>query len=389
MSVTHSSVSPSSPKGRNHVISICKGIAIILMVLGHTDAPFGILGFVYPFHMPLFFIAAGYFFSLKYLDDPWSFIRKRIKGLYFPFLKWSILFLLLHNLWFDLGLLNESYGNWSGGVTHPYSFSVAMQRLVMMVTGMAGYDEFMAGAFWFFRGLFVASIVFLLLYKLIMSHTRAGANWSVVLICVLMILFTALHIEYGFKVTTIPNGAWRETWGVFFFGLGVLYRTYEKKIVEHWGITLFYIIILCISATLHFSGMNNSGRWRDLWSLPLTGSIGFLMIHYFAVHIERRKTKLRSLLIFIGDNTLYIFVFHIISFKVVSWLKILYYDMDPLQIGCHMVIHDHHDDYFFILYTFAGVGLPLIWLMGYNWFKRNYIKLITNNKSKAPTPKNC
>lgn len=347
---------------RNHVISVCKGIAIILMVLGHTDAPYNILGFVYPFHMPLFFIAAGYFFSRRYLDNPWIFIRKRIKGLYLPFLKWSIFFLLLHNLWFHLGILNEEYGNWSGGVTHPYSLDDAVLRLVLMFTGMAGYDEFMAGAFWFFRGLFLASIAFLLLYKLLDSRTRLGADMSVLVICAGMVLFTALHIGFGFRVSTVPNGAWRETWGVFFFGTGVLYRTYERRIVEHLGLTLLYMVVLCVAAACHFSGMNNTGRWRDLWTLPLTGITGFLMVHHIAGCIDRHDNVLRRFLIFVGDNTLYIFIFHIISFKVVSMMKIWWYGLDWGQIGCHMVIHYRNDDFFFIIYTIFGVGLPLLGL---------------------------
>ena len=52
---------------RNTVISICKGIAIILMVAGHAELPTILSNFIYVFHMPLFFITAGYFFSRKYL----------------------------------------------------------------------------------------------------------------------------------------------------------------------------------------------------------------------------------------------------------------------------------------------------------------------------------
>lgn len=101
-------------KAKNTVISICKGIAIILMVIGHANAPKFIHDFIYVFHMPLFFITAGYFFSRKYLDNPKVFLIKRFKGLYLPFLKWSVIFLFLHNLWFRFGLLNEQYGG-SGG----------------------------------------------------------------------------------------------------------------------------------------------------------------------------------------------------------------------------------------------------------------------------------
>jgi fucose 4-O-acetylase-like acetyltransferase len=96
---------------RNTVISISKGIAIILMVIAHAEAPAWLCKFIFEFHMPLFFITAGYFFSLKYLNDEATFVKKRIKGLYVPFVKWSVVFLALHNLMFEIGILNETYGN--------------------------------------------------------------------------------------------------------------------------------------------------------------------------------------------------------------------------------------------------------------------------------------
>ena len=76
--------------------------------------------------------------------------------------------------------------------------------------------------------------------------------------------------------------------------------------------------------------------------------------------IDRRDCIVRRFLVFCGNNTLPVFVFHIISFKLVSLLKIWYYGLDPRQIGCHMVIHDYaKDDLFWILYSVAGVGVPL------------------------------
>lgn len=350
---------------RNEVMSVAKGIAIILMVIGHAEAPGLITNFIYTFHMPLFFMAAGYFFSRKYISDPWKFISKRVKGLYFPFLKWSLIFLLLHNVFFHFGILNEQYGNWTGGVTHPYTLKTAIARIVLIFTSMSGYDEFMAGAFWFFRGLLVASIMFLLLQMLLEKRTRMHPTLCVLTICLAMVGFTWLHIYFNFKISTIPNGGWRETWGIFFFGAGVLFRTYEAKVREHWGITLAYFALLCFAAVQHFSGMNNGARMQDLWSLPLTGIVGFLMVHHISACIASRDTRLRRLLVFIGDNTLYIFILHIIAFKPVSAMKIWWYNLDPAQIGCHMVIHYNNTDFFWVLYSIAGVALPLLALMGW------------------------
>ena len=79
--------------------------------------------------------------------------------------------------------------------------------------------------------------------------------------------------------------------------------------------------------------------------------------------------RFQHLLVHCGEMTVYIYVFHIISFKAVSLLKIAYYDLDPRQIGCHMVIHDHNGDLFWILYTIAGVALPLLYMYCYRKVK--------------------
>lgn len=351
---------------RNSIISICKGIAIILMVMGHAEPPTLISNFIYIFHMPLFFITAGYFFSRKYLDDPWTFCAKRFRGLYIPFLKWSLFFLLLHNLWFHIGLLNETYGNWTGGVTHPYSANEFFRRLAMIVTSMSGYDEFMAGAFWFFRGLLVASILFLVLYRLIDRNTRLSPVVGVVAVCLIAVGFNAYRFGVGFKIPVIPNGGLREVWGMFFFGIGVLYRYYEERIGNRWWLTLLCLGVMCVGAWQHWCGMNNSGQMRDIFTLPLTGIAGFIFTKHISTLIDAAGGLVARCLTYVGNNTLYVFVFHIISMKAVSLVKIWWYDLDPAQIGCHMVIHyNNHDDLFWLLYTVVGTALPL--LVHYLW----------------------
>lgn len=346
---------------RNPVISICKGIAIILMVMGHAEPPTLLSNFIYIFHMPLFFITAGYFFSRKHADNPWTFCSRRFKKLYIPFLKWSIFFLLMHNLWFEWGLLNEQYGNWTGGVTHPYDVKMFFRRLFLIVTSMSGYDEFMAGAFWFFRGLLVASILFLIIYKMVdsrfnLSHVRlAGA------VCLAAFLFQAYRLGFGFKINVIPNGGLREIWGVFFFGIGVIFREFESRICHRWWILTACAGVMCLGAFNHWCGMNNSGQIRDIFTLPLTGCAGFMITHWVATVIVRLEGRVMQLLSYIGENTLQIFVLHIISYKVVSAMKIAWYGLDPGQIGCHMVIHfNNHADLFWIAYTIAGTAIPLL-----------------------------
>ncbi len=352
---------------RNSVISICKGIAIILMVLGHSEGPDFLMHIVYLFHMPIFFITAGYFFSRKYLADPWTFVVKRFRGLYVPMVKWAFFFLIIHNLMFHVGLLSERYGNWENGVTHPYDTHALLQRAVSIVTSMSGYDEFLAGAFWFFRALLISSILFMALYYVLDGRWRhLRGNGIVALICVGALAFALLKIANGLRVVNVVQGGIRETWGVLFFGVGVLYRSYEHRIRVRWPVAVLCLGILCLGTLLGWHGMTLSPWVQDVATLPLTGVAGFLMVHYVARWIDAHGGVVRRALVHCGDMTLYVYVFHIISFKVVSAIKIAYYGLDWGQMGCHMVVHEHSKaDFFWLLYTVCGTALPLLWMWGY------------------------
>ena len=358
---------------RNTTISIAKGIAIILMVIAHAEAPGWLCKFIFEFHMPLFFITAGYFFSLKYLNDEATFVKKRVKGLYWPFVKWAVFFLIIHNWMFDLGILNETFGNEAGGVTHPYSWHQIQQNLWTIVTAMGGYDQFLCGAFWFFRGLFVASILYLIIYKVLFSCLPSRVKSFIpYLICILMLLLCGWKTYEGLRVINLVQGGYRDMMGCFFFGYGFIFRqfveTYHKataRLYVSLPMTIVCAIVVFLFSKYLTANMNWRSTYTQFLSLPLPALLGFLMTYNISRWIDGSKGWVKRFLVYTGDHTLYIFIFHIVAYKTVSLLKIWYYGLDPRQIGCHMVIHDYsQQDYFWILYTIAGVGIPLFgtWL---------------------------
>ena len=353
---------------RDTTISIAKGIAIILMVIAHAEAPGWLCKFIFEFHMPLFFITAGYFFSKKYLNDEATFVKKRVKGLYWPFWKWSVFFLIIHNWMFDIGVLNEVYGNETGGVTHPYNWHQIQQHLWNITTAMGGYDQFLCGAFWFFRGLFVASILYLIIYKVALYSLPRRAEKAVpYLICLIMLLLCDWKTYEGLKVVNLVQGGYRDMMGCFFFGCGFIFRQFVdqyRQLVSRyyasiWTTLLFAVIVWLFSKYLT-ANMNWRSSYTQFLSLPLPALLGFLMTYNISRWIDSRESILKRFLAYLGDHTLNIFIFHIVAYKAVSLIKIWYYGLDPRQIGCHMVIHEHsQEDWFWVLYTIAGVGIPL------------------------------
>ena len=77
----------------NTSVNYLKALGISLMVLGHSGIIDHEISFIYMFHMPLFFIASGYCFKEKYLSAPRKYIYNKVKGIYWPYVKWSLLFL--------------------------------------------------------------------------------------------------------------------------------------------------------------------------------------------------------------------------------------------------------------------------------------------------------
>lgn len=105
---------------KNDAITIAKALGIILMVLAHARCPQWLEHFIWMFHMPLFFCVSGYCFKDKYLGDAKTFVMKRIKALYIPFVKWSLVFLVLHNFFYSINIYNDIYG-FEGEVSYIYS----------------------------------------------------------------------------------------------------------------------------------------------------------------------------------------------------------------------------------------------------------------------------
>lgn len=352
---------------RDTRFSIVKALAIILVVLSHAGISGWLFNVVFLFHVPAFFICAGYFFHTRYLSDERTFVVHRLKGLYFPFLRWGLFFLVVHNLLFSLGLLSEAYGNSQGGVTHPYSWTQFSQNLWSIVCNMSGYDPFLGGTFWFFRALLLSSIGFLLLFKLLRRSDRFRsdkmAGWGMLVIAFALALWQVLG---GLRVTGVAQGGYRELMGLFFMAVGFLLRQYEVTRYLTWRLAVPATSVLAIAAWLCPASMVWRADWVQFITLPLPALAGFYLLLYISKWINEGPGRLKTFWIFIGERTLYVFAFHLLAFKLVSAFKVMCDGLPWEAIGSHPVIHNPANNvWWVILYTMVGVALPLLWVTGY------------------------
>lgn len=360
---------------RDRIFSILKALAILLVVTAHAAAPTYVSRFAYMVSVPAFFVCAGYFFRPDYLERKSTFVVRRVRRLYFPFVKWSLLFLLLHNLLFPLGLLSETYGNAAGGVTHPYDWHTAMQNLWSIVFNMSGYDVFLAGAFWFFRALLLASIAFLLLFKgATLVKWLKNPTLQVAAVGTLTLLLALWQSFEGLRITGVAQGGYRELMGITFMSIGFLFRhNNSAPIAAAWnnpalGLTWSSVVLGLLVAFFPVSMTPSTNNPLAVAALAVAGPAAFVWLYGLSHYLSLIPRGVPRFLAYIGDNSIYVFGFHLLAFKLVSMIKVLAYGLPWEMVGGHPVVTEQRDDAFWIAYLFVGAGLPLLIVWGWRQF---------------------
>lgn len=213
-------------------VTLAKGLAICLMVVGHSGVPCSWIGYtIYSFHMPLFFILSGYCFKEVYLEKPVQFVWRKIKGIYLPFVAISLVFLGLHNALYHWHLYDSSAGFGGYGV-QLYSMQDFLQQIRYIIISMK-CNEDLVGGFWFLKELFWGNLIFygvLLLTKQI--------KWVTPLLLLgltYMMRHTMWHIHF-------VNVNWMSFYAATFITIGYLLNSYQIVLEKRWILVLLSVL---------------------------------------------------------------------------------------------------------------------------------------------------
>ncbi len=332
---------------RNPSVSISKGIAIILMVVGHAGCAAWLYDYIYMFHMPLFFFMSGYCFRESYLSETKGFVIKKIKGVWWPFVKWELIFLLLHNVFYSLNIYNGEYG-FQDKVSHLYDLSETLKYALKTIIMQHG--EQLLGGFWFLRSLFIGIMLFyfstFIINKLIKKRLAADLMVGIEL------LLGALLLGWLAKIST------KDVVASLFIWIGYVYHKYNMHIENKWYFIIISALFVALSSIFWCCGMFDL-TFRLIIPYVITGTIGTLMILGISEHFSEWNSVLKRMLVFIGDNTLDILIWHLLSFKIISLLIIFLYELPIGRLAEYPVIEEFAHQGWCLVYCIIGVCMPL------------------------------
>ena len=343
----------------NTYISAAKGLVIILMVIGHSGAPSSLAGSIYLFHMPCFFLISGYLFKEKHLNDTKTFILKKAKGLYLPFVKWSLIFLLFHNILYHLNLYGIKYNT-----------SDFLSKVFHILT-MTGSEQLLGG-FWFLKELLYASIISFFVFKLLQT-LKLNLKLSTLIVCsLLFVLLAFIQSVITFKIPIIGSKTLLAT---SYFIAGVALSKIDNTFIDlnKLKVGIILLITFVISSFFVRGGMDEQGY--SIFPYYATSVIGSVAVIYLIKYLGKRVV---NVLDYVGKKTLYILIFHFISFKLVTLVLIMIAQKPLTELTSFPVIGNGYS-FSWVIYSIVGVIIPLLIEEGMNrfslfWDKRNFLK---------------
>ena len=331
---------------KNH-IAIAKAIGITLMVTCHAGIPNAhIIGFIYVFHMPLFFFCSGYFYKeISQWNNLKQYISRRFSALYIPYLKYSLAFILLNNIFIRLHIHTTAYG-----------FTDYLWHIIRAVT-MNEYEEPMLRPFWFLKALLLSSISIAFLSFI---HNKYSKFFNIKILLVIVLAITILLMLWNIQLPLIGNCS-LITFGMVYLYSGYLYRQHEGHLQLKAPMLIFIFMIVILGSFL-FQGIIDMRYTTIANTIPyfILSILGIIIVLDISKRFNRSlPPKIRYSLYYIGNHTMPILALHLLVFKLGNYIKILIYNLPISKLSEHTIIHEHNS-YFWIIYLIIGITIPLL-----------------------------
>lgn len=348
---------------RNIEIDIVKGLAIILMVIGHVETP--AQNFIYLFHMAVFFIAAGYFYKSKVSENVQSvsrYVVRKIKGLWVPYALWTAIFSLLRNFFIDINVYTnnpqvlETVNSKFAFVTEYWTWK---DILINIIKGciLPGNVQ-MGGALWFLATLLQISIAYcvieFILRKFIDIKQLGNAQ--------LIISIVFLGIGYIFNLGDVYIFGIESFFSCYcLFHIGILLHQYESRISNIKTMGIVGVLSICFVVLCVLNSFGSVALGANNYNNPifmLIASLAGWFLLYASAVLLKQKVNVSKCLAYIGENTLPIVILHFLAFKVVSLMGVLIYKDELYKIAAFPVLHEGFG--WRVAYTLVGIVIPLV-----------------------------
>ena len=293
-----------SPKQRNQELDILKGVGMLLVIIGHSGCIWPFYHAIYAFHMPLFFIVSGLFFSTS--KSIWTVIKNGYKQLIRSYLAIVFVTTLL------LFLLKDHYG--------------VFLKSALLGASVPNDYNMRLGPIWFLLALYWSRVIYRVLAQWLDETTRTVV---ISLIAFAILVFQRYVCKDLFR---FPYNIMQGFFCLFYYHIGVLLRKHNALDVlkgfsrnKSWlliSISLSLLGVSLIVDRLVGASMNISLLRAPFMPIDVLNAIGLTLSLYVVIlkisAISQRVEFLQAVqnaLQFLGKYSLVLFAIHCVEYQ--------------------------------------------------------------------------
>ena len=302
-------------------MDVLKGLGMLMIIIGHSRCSFPMYELFYSFHVPLFFLISGYFFSQKY---KWSEVfSKCSKQLILPYIVVALVTCIVY--WLIGGeYVGIKVKEHLIGATIPNEYNIGL------------------GPIWFFLALFFCRVF----YRIITIRVpNTGSRTLFVVIISLMVVI----VNNYYTLNNIPYQISQGITSLIYYHTGYMLACYKNQIEisryskHRWIIipAALIVFLLCLfkyeigSQCMNFSALVFPCFPLDfLNAILLTVSL-FIVVKYWVK--KRGKSKTIELLAWIGANSLVIYSIHCLEYNFTIHPLAVF--IDSCFAKCNIVVY--------------------------------------------------
>lgn len=251
-------------------VTSLKFIGIIAVIVGHTASP--ISSFIYIWHMPLFFMIAGFFIKLDV--EPKVYLAKQIPRVFLPYFFFAVVALIIESL--KRQALNRPNIDWEHSLTGVF--------LWMDFDSLVGSYAFVL---WFLPAVFFGRLFVYLILKYFQNTWLIAA---IFLFCFALSFF----FQLPFAIDEAMNA-------VIFIAIGFWIYGRDYKLLP------VIIIFLGLNFAVDVGSLDMASKYYDNVVVNLIAAISSCLV---LISVMKKLSHRQSIFMLWGSNTLLLFIVH-------------------------------------------------------------------------------
>lgn len=289
-------------------LDTARGIAIILVIIGHANFPEELRTIVYAFHMPLFFFLNG-FLLLKKEENFKVFFIKRTKSLVIPYVFYNVVLIIFYWLLWTISRNENLYQD--------------ILSKVIAIPVAIRIDDIFDSRLWFLPCLFISNILIYFSFKIF------NKSWGAVFIVSIIFSLIGIGLNINDRLV-LPWSLDASLMICIFIVTAIIIR--EKKLLNVFiGNKCIVLSFILYTLFTYLNYRYNSNRGINIYEANYGCYLYFYVASFTGIFVVLKisyNIGSNRILEFFGRNSLTIYVTHYIylafGFHIVEFIPLIF-----------------------------------------------------------------